>query len=365
MTFPPHRPSLALQVASAVAAAAAIGLLTAGFLRLGVTNSTVVALSFLLTILIVATVSLRWVAVTASLLAFCCFNYFFLPPVRTWHVTDAQNWIALFTLLAVSLIASHLSAQARERTELLEERKEAEVLRREAELKSALLASLGHNLKTPLTAVTVAANNLNASWLTPAQRRDQVEIVQTELARLNRMFQDIVDMARIETHAVAAAPEWVQPEEVVEAAARQVEHAICRHKLETAKATDWLVRLDPRLTSAALAHLLENAAQYSPAGSTIAVDVELASNELRIAVRDDGPGIASEDLDRLFDRFYRGVAARQQRFGTGMGLPITRGLLAAQNGKVWAENRRQGGATFTISIPVACRPVAALEEEPA
>ena len=363
MPFPSRRPWS--DVTALFAALGAIALLTAACVQFGVTNATVVALVFLLTILLVATVSVRWVAVAASLLAFGCFNFFFLPPVRTWHVAGAQNWIALFALLAVSLIASHLSVQARERLQLLEERKEAEAIRREAELKSALLASLSHDLKTPLTAVTVAANNLEAAGLSAAQRREQAEIVQTELARLNRLFQDIVDMARIETHAVAPEPEWVQPEEIIEAAARHAEHAIRAHHLKTGDPSDVLVRLDPRLTSAALAHLLENAAQYSPAGSTIAVDVDVQPNELRIIVRDAGPGIAPEDADRLFESFYRGAAARRQRSGTGMGLAITRGLLAAQNGRVWAGNHPDGGATFTLAVPVTCRPAAALAEESA
>ena len=363
LPFPSRRPWS--QVPSVIAALGAIAVLTAAYVRLGVTNTTIVALSFLLTILIVATVSVRWVAVSASLLAFCCFNYFFLPPVGTWTIADPQNWVALFTLLAVSLIASHLSAQARERIELLEERKEAEVVRREAELKSALLASLSHDLKTPLTAVTVAANNLDASCLSPQQRREQAEIVQAELARLNRMFEDIVDMARIETHAVAAAPEWVQPEEIIEAATRHAGPAVSGHRLETRIPADSLVRLDPRLTSAALAHLLENAAQYSPAGSTIAIDVTVQPNELSIAVRDHGPGIAPEDLEYLFERFYRGAAARERRFGTGMGLPIARGLLAAQDGGVVAANDPGGGARFTITVPVAVRAAETLNEEPA
>ena len=191
-----------------------------------------------------------------------------------------------------------VTAIAVERTHLLEERKEAEVVRRSAELKSALLASLGHDLKTPLTAVTVAANNLDASWLTHEQRHEQAEIVRTELRRLNRLFQDIVDMARIEIKAVAAEPEWVHPAEIVEASARQAEHALATHKLEIDAAPEKaLVRLDPRLTSAALAHLLENAGQYSPPGSTITVSVTLASKELRIAVRDQGGGIAPDDLN--------------------------------------------------------------------
>jgi two-component system sensor histidine kinase KdpD len=476
---------------------------------LGVTNPTIVALSFMLVVLIVATASRRWVAIATSLMAFFCFNFFFLPPVGTWTIADPENWVALFTLLAVSIVASHLSTQARqrameatarrdelarlfdltcdillttetkdavafvagyvarrfglsaaticlpaaegwqfhhsgertleidrgrldnalaaarasaetpriyaghtciefpgpitvwlvplrvgtrpigllalageglergtrdaiagvtaiaiERTHLLEERKEAELVRRSAELKSALLASLGHDLRTPLTAVTVAANNLDASWLTEEPRHEQAQFVRAELRRLNRLFQDIVDMARIETNAVDAEPEWVDPAEIVDAAARQADYALATHKLDIRADVDKvLVRLDPRLTSAALAHLLENAGHYAPAGSTIAINITLVDHELRIAVRDQGRGIAPQDLEHIFERFYRGIAAREQRFGTGMGLAITRGLLAAEGGRVLAENHPDGGAMFTIAIPVESRMTAAIEEE--
>jgi two-component system, OmpR family, sensor histidine kinase KdpD len=509
----PHRLPWATELGALVVSLVALGLLTALYAAwIGVTNPTIVALSFLLVALVVATVSTRSVAIATSLVAFLCFNYFFLPPVGTWTIADPQNWVALFTLLVVSIVASHLSSQVRqraqeatarrdelarlfdltrdillttdtadaitlvaryvarrfaldavticlpasdgwqlhhagarhldidtsrldttlaaattrlefdahqrayaghsriessdgvtvrlvplrvgtraigllalqgeaiepgtrdaiagvtaiaiERTQLLEERKEAAVLRRSAELKSALLASLGHDLKTPLTAVTIAASNLDAAWLTDEQRREQAGIVRTELGRLNRLFQDIVDMARIETNAVDAELEWVEPAEIVEAAVRQVEPALEAHQLTINDDTERaLVRLDPRLTSAALAHLLENAAQYSPAGSNVAVGITLESDELRIRVRDQGGGIAPQDLDHLFERFYRGVDARQQRFGTGMGLAITRGLLAAERGRVWAVNDPNGGAAFTIAVPVETRMGAALEGE--
>lgn len=501
-----------MRLAAPAASLGAIALLTLVYaVWLHVTNATVVALSFLLVVLIVATVSTRSVAIATSMLAFFCFNYFFLPPVRTWTIADPQNWVALFTLLTVSIVASHLSAQARrraseatasrdelarlfeltrdillvtessdalatvasriatrfdltgaaiclpggdthvhssargmdldpayldrallaladgrsepeernargasdvqterasrhgvrlvplragsraigllalqgadlapgtrdaiagvtaiaiERTQLLEDRKEAEVVRRGAELKSALLASLGHDLKTPLTAVTVAANNLDASWLTDEQRREQVAIVKAELERLDRVLHDIVDMARIETNAVAAEFEWVEPAEIVEAAAHQAGSALAAHPLRVDIVCDkTLVRLDPRLTSAALAHLLENAGQYSPAGSLISVGGSLVADELHIAVGDHGAGVHPQDFDRLFERSYRGAAARATRFGTGMGLAITRGLLAAEGGRVWAENRPEGGATFTLAIPVETRPVNAVEDE--
>jgi two-component system, OmpR family, sensor histidine kinase KdpD len=122
-----------------------------------------------------------------------------------------------------------------------------------------------------------------------------------------------------------------------------------------------LVRLDPRLMSSALAHLLENAGQYSPRGSRITIDVVLAGQELQIRVRDRGPGIATADLDRLFERFYRGAEGRQHPFGSGMGLAITRGLLAAQGGRAWAENHPQGGAVFVIAVPSVTRSTAAEE----
>jgi two-component system sensor histidine kinase KdpD len=115
------------------------------------------------------------------------------------------------------------------------------------------------------------------------------------------------------------------------------------------------VQVDPRLTATALAHVVENAAQYSPAESPIDVEVSTAAGEFRVLTRDRGPGIAPADRDRLFERFYRG-AASGQRFGTGMGLAIARGLLAAEQGRIWADNHPDGGAVFTIAVPADVRP---------
>ena len=224
------------RVAHLLLSLSATAALTLAYYWLGVTNPTTIALSMLLVVLVVATLSHRWVAVATSLAAFFCFNFFFLPPVGTLRIDGSAELVALFSLLTVSLVASHLSAEARRRTEeATARRKEAELERRSAELKSALLAALGHDLKTPLTAVTVAADNLTATWLDQDGRREQAEIVRSELQKLNRLFEDITDMARIETHAVDAEPEWVHPAEIVEAAARQVEaeigRASCRERV--------------------------------------------------------------------------------------------------------------------------------------
>jgi two-component system sensor histidine kinase KdpD len=168
---------------------------------------------------------------------------------------------------------------------------------------------------------------------------------------LTRLFQNLLEMARIDGGAIATDSRWTHPSEIVAAARDQVGQTLQKHKLEVTIAPDVPVRLDPRLTATALAHLLENAAQYSPAGSPIQVAARVGHGGLTIAVRDRGAGIGAADLPRLFERFYRGDAARSRTSGTGMGLWIVRGLLAAEHGQVWAENGVGGGAQFTMTVP--------------
>jgi two-component system, OmpR family, sensor histidine kinase KdpD len=249
-------------------------------------------------------------------------------------------------------------AIAIERVQLLEERKTAELARQSEALKSALLASLGHDLRTPLTAIGVAATNLQASWLSESERRDQSQVVLAEVERLTRLFEGILDMARIDAGAVATDVQWVHPAQIVESAREQVAHAAESHPVRVELHADTLVRLDPRLTAAAMAHLLDNAAKYSPPDAAIEVDVSLAGGDLVIAVRDHGPGVSAADLPRLFDRFYRG-AQTSRVSGTGMGLSIVRGLLAVERGRVWVENCADGGARFTIAVPVEQKPLEA------
>ena len=164
-------------------------------------------------------------------------------------------------------------AIAIERARFLGERKTAEMTRQSEELKSALLASLGHDLRTPLTAIRVAASNLQDTWLNDEQRRDQSDLIVTEVERLTRLFQNILSMAKIDAGPLLATQEWTVPTEILAAAREQVEHTFRRHRIEVTIGSDSAVRLDPRLTATALAHVLENAAQYSPAGTAIKVDL--------------------------------------------------------------------------------------------
>src|SRR5262249_26066203 len=140
-----------------------------------------------------------------------------------------------------------VAAIAIERLQFLQERKAAELARQSEELKSALLASLGHDLRTPLTAIRVAATNLQASWPDQHARREQSDIIPGEGARLARLFQNTLEMARIDAGAVSADRQWTHPSQIVEAARAQVEHTIAARTLRVVvPAADVLVRLDPQ-----------------------------------------------------------------------------------------------------------------------
>ena len=262
----------------------------------------------------------------------------------------ASSTLDIGTLDAVAGVV----AIAIERTEFLAERDAAALVRQKADLAASLLASLSHDLRTPLTAIRVAVENLRGD-LPGDERRAQAAAAMAELERLTRLFQDILDMARIDAEAIRVEPEWVTPVDIVDAAVAHVRHAVDGHALRIDADADAEVQLDPRLTSVALSHVIENAAQYSPSGVPIVVHATTADDGLRVTVTDGGPGLDRGELEHLFERFYRGHSARHATFGTGMGLSITRGLLSAAGGRIWAENVPGGGARFSLRVPGATR----------
>jgi len=298
-------------------------------------------------VLCVAAFGRIWMAMAAAVAATLCLNFFFLPPVGMFTIADPQNWVALLVFLVVAIIGSQLSAAAQSR---------ARDAARGA-LASTLLASLSHDLKTPLTAIRVAIGNLTDTS-SAIERREQAAIALGELDRLTHLFDHILDMARIEAGTVTTERQWVTPADVVDAAVTYAGRSLDAHALSIDAPAQTAIRLDPRLMSSAVAQLLENAARYSPPGSTIAVRVAVDNGDVHVSVEDAGAGLLQDEIPRLFAPFFRGTAARSIP-GTGMGLAIARGLIAAEHGRIWAENRPGGGgARFCIVVPADSRPAA-------
>ncbi len=249
-------------------------------------------------------------------------------------------------------------AIAVERAQFLSERDAAALVRQRADLASTLLAALSHDLKTPLTVIRAAIENLREDRGAD-ERRAQADAAVAELERLTRLFTDILDMARIDASAITLDRQWVTPADVVDAALAQVRHSLVGRKVNVEADDSRQVQIDPRIASVALAHLVENAAHYSPAGQSIDVAARTSAAGLDVSVTDHGPGLDPGELEHVFERFFRGRAARASTSGTGMGLAITRGLLAAAGGRVWAENVAGGGARFSLTVPGAARPTVA------
>jgi two-component system sensor histidine kinase KdpD len=208
----------------------------------------------------------------------------------------------------------------------------------------------------------VAVENLRTDALPDDERRTQAQLALDEVVRLGRLLRNILDMARIEARAVSVEQEWVTPSDVIDAALSILRPVLDQHEVRIDAEVSSVVFVDPRLTSGALAQVLDNAAHYSPAGTSIDLCGSVESDGLRLSVRDHGPGLDPSEIDRIFERFFRGRAKVGRVLGTGLGLAIAQGLVAAQGGRVRGENAPGGGARFIVSMPARSRPTLPAED---
>jgi two-component system sensor histidine kinase KdpD len=256
---------------------------------------------------------------------------------------------------AVEAIAG-MVALALERARFLKEVSRTEALRQSDELKSALLASVSHDLRTPLTSMRAAVDNLlqeEIVWDAAALREFHL-IISEEVNRLTKLVQNLLEMARIEANQLRIAKRWQAVAEIITNVLQRCADSLRHHrvKVEMDEAMP-LVKVDSLLLAEALHHLVENAAKYSPAESLITVKARIEQENLIISVADQGQGIATHELSRVFDKFYRsGKSQTQRKDGTGMGLAIARGIIEAHGGKIWAANGETKGAIFAFAIPV-------------
>jgi len=175
-----------------------------------------------------------------------------------------------------------------------------------------------------------------------------------ESERLNRFIANLLDMTRLESGAIAPRLELVDLSDVLGSALQRASKVLADHVVELSLAPGLpMLRLDPVLFEQAVFNLLDNAAKYSPPESKVTVRAELMDERVRLSVSDSGDGIPPQDVERIFDKFYRVHAADHQRAGTGRGLAISRGFVESMGGTLAATNRADGhGAVFTIVLPV-------------
>ena len=347
-------------------------------------NSTTVAFAFLLVILLAATFIGRNPALAASLAAMLGFNYYFLPPVRTWTIADPQNLVAWAMFTATAIITGELSAYAKRRaedatrgkqeierlyTELqtsFETASEAEALRRSEKLKSALLDAVTHDLRTPLTSIKTSVTTLlddekiaaGRFQLEAEGRHEFYEIINEETDRLNLFIEGMVQLARIEAGELNLRQTWCEADEIIQTALARAAPLLENYRIKLFLENDLpLVRVDSKTLSEVLFSLLENASKYAPKNTNIEISVKRAAGErLEFSVTDEGAGVPENLREHIFEKFFRVSEHNGEDYapvGTGLGLAIAKGIVEAQGGTIRVENAvPSAGAKFIFTVPI-------------
>ena len=245
-----------------------------------------------------------------------------------------------------------------ERARLTRESLRVEVLQRTDELRAALLSSISHDLRTPLAAIKAAASSLlqkDVQWDEEA-RSGFALAIEREADRLNRLVENLLDMSRIEGGALKPEKEWYPIDELIHDVLGRLQPELQGREVTLNLPGDLPpVELDYMEIDQVLTNLVENAVRYTPPGSPIEINARVEGNEMVVSVADRGPGIPPDDLARIFDKFYR-VKSIQTKSphapGSGLGLAVSRGMVEAHGGRIWAENRPGGGAIFRFTLPV-------------
>jgi two-component system sensor histidine kinase KdpD len=226
---------------------------------------------------------------------------------------------------------------------------ENKALRRSEALKTALLRAVSHDLRSPLTAIAAAAGGIDSQTLSAAERGEIKEVISGEAERLTELVANLLVLSRLESDSLETRSEPSAIDEVLEVATHSP--ALRDTELDVRLDADLpLIVADPAQLERALSNLLENAARHS-GGEPVAVRVHAQGSRLLVRITDRGPGIAEDEVARIFEPFYRG--ANSGGGGSGLGLAIAKGLIEANGGRLWARSLPGQGATFGVDLPVA------------
>jgi two-component system sensor histidine kinase KdpD len=269
-----------------------------------------------------------------------------LFPTRPTH-RPAESQHALLDAFA-GLVGSAL-----ERTALAEEARRASLFAETEQIRNALLSSVSHDFRTPLSVVMGATGALlDRPPREEEKRRALLTTAHDEAVRLNRFLRNLLDMTRLEGGALTVRKEWQPLEEVLGAALNRLDDRMLEREVTTNLPTDLpLVAFDSLLLEQVLVNLLENAAKHTPSGAAIEVGARVLGDAVEIEVADRGPGVAAGDAERVFNKFYR--ANEKEGGGVGLGLTICRGIVVAHGGRIWVEARPGGGASFRFTLPLS------------
>jgi two-component system, OmpR family, sensor histidine kinase KdpD len=306
-----------------------------------------VALIYLIAVVLVALRYGRGPVIAVSVLNVAAFNFFFIPPRGTFHVDDPQYLLTFAMMLGVGLIVSGLTERVRARARAQAELAiEAETER----VRSALLASISHDLRTPLAVITGSASTLaeRGERLPPEERASLAQSIYQQARDVSELVTKVLQMTRLETGAIKLERDWGSLPEIAGSVLRRLRDRLAMHMVMLDLPDELpLVRLDASLIEQVVANLLENAARHTPPRTLIRLRAQVQAGELVVSVEDFGPGLPEGDLERIFKKFHRGA---------GLGLAICRAIVELHKGRIWAERLPGVGTAFRFSLPLETPP---------
>ena len=311
------------------------------------------AMLYLLGVIAVSMRSRQRAAVLNALLSVTAFYYFFVPVHDSFAVEDSNYLITLIAMLFVALVISTLTFKVRAQAA---DAIKAEIAIQTERTRSLLLSGISHDIKTPLASIYGAATSLleDKDRFAQSERRELIQSIADEAERLNRVVTNLLEMTRLDSGAELKR-DWYPLEEIVGAALTRLE-TVLRGRTVTTKIPSQLplIFVDDVLIEQVFFNILENATNYTPAGTSIEISAIEHGKNIVVFVRDQGPGFAPGDEDRVFEKFFRGKTDGVR--GAGLGLAICRAIVQRHEGTISASNQREGGAVLTIVLPIGGAP---------
>ena len=325
--------------------------------RFDVVNITMV---YVLGVVVVALRFPRGPAIAASVLGVAAFDFLFVPPRGTFTVEDVQYLLTFAIMLAVALVISRLVENVRRRAAAQASLAvEAETER----IRSTLLASISHDLRTPLAVMAGASSSLAEAGerLSATERRALAQSVFEQAREMSEHVAKVLQMTRLETGAIDVQRDWVALSEIVESVLARLAERMASHRVIVELPDDLpLVRVDATLIEQALGNLLENCARHTPPDTVVRVRATQRADDVVVAVEDYSGGLRDADFERLFAKFHHG-AIEGGGTGVGLGLAICRAIVRLHGGNAWAERVPGGGTAFRFTLPLEAAPAVPAE----
>lgn len=307
-----------------------------------------VALVLLVTVSIIAMLFDILPVLSAAVLSTFIWNFFFIPPTFTFHIESTEDFLMFLLYFFISMVNAVLTLKIRKESSKARDKEEKE---KTIKLYNTLINSLSHELRTPISTIIGAVDTLkdNKDKISQINQNELLNQIEIASIRLNRQVENLLNMSRLESGTLKLNLDWCDTNELIRAVIQGITTSYKQLIIFEPNENLPLVKLDRGLMEQVLQNLIYNAIHYTPENSTLKIKAFVQANQCVIAISDNGHGIPNQEIQQVFDKFYR--LPNSKTGGSGLGLSIVKGFIEAHSGRVKAENNEEGGVTFVIEIP--------------